>query len=162
MFDTTMKTAAEATLAQMKQAFEGFATAPGLFQVPPAVQAFAAHGAQAAKTHFADAEAAAGKATAGAETLATSLAGAGADLARTAVAGTIANATMAIDAVQHVLAAPTLQEALQRQGDFLKTFGEVNLARAQDALARARDAATDGIKVMQAEAATYTAGFKAA
>lgn len=162
MFDTTMKTAAEATLAQMKQVFQGFATAPGPFQVPPAVQEFAAQGAQAAKAHFAGAEAAARQATGGAETLATSLAGAGADLARTTVAGTIANATMAIDAVQHVLAAPTLQEALQRQGDFVKTFGEANLARAQDGLARARDAATDGIKAMHAEAAAYTAGFKAA
>ncbi len=162
MFDTTMKTAAEATLAQMKQAFQGFATAPVPFHVPPALQDFAAHGAQTAKAHLADAEAAARKVAVGAESLSASLAVAGADLARTAAAGAVANATLAIDAVQHVLAAPTLQEALQRQGDFLKTFGEVNLARAQDGLVRARDAAIDGVKAMQAEAATFTAGFKAA
>ncbi len=162
MFDTTMKTAAEATLAQMKQAFQGFATAPVPFHVPPAVQEFAAQGAQTAKARLADAEAAARMVTAGAETLAASLAGTGTDPVRTAVAGAVANATMTIDAVQQVLAAPTLQEALQRQGDFLKTLGEANLARAQDGFARARDAATDGVKAMQAEAASFTAGFKAA
>lgn len=162
MFDATMKTAAEAILTQMKQAFQGFATVPVQFHVLPAVQEFAARGAQTAKAHLADADAASRKAATGAETLSVSLAGAQADLARAAVASAVANATMAFDAVQHVLAAPTLQEALQRQGDVLKAFGEANLTRAQDGLAKARDAATDGVKAMQAEAATFTAGFKAA
>ena len=157
MFDQTMKTAAEATLSQMKQAFQGLTAAPTTFPVPPAVRDLAARGAESAKAGFAEAEAAARKAAAGAETLATSFAGAGADLARSAVAGAVANATMTLDAVQTVLAAPSLQEALQRQGAFLTAFGEANLARAEETFARARDVAAEGVRTIQAEAQAFTA-----
>jgi len=157
MFDQTMKTAAEAALTQMKQAFEGFAAAPATFPVSPAVRDLAARGAESAKAGFAEAEAAARKAAAGAETLAASFAGAGADLARSAVAGAVANATMTLDAVQTVIAAPSLEEAFRRQGDFLKAFGEANRARAEEAFARARDVATEGVRTIQEEAKAFTA-----
>lgn len=161
MFDQTMKTAAEAAMTQMKQAFQGFAAAPATFPVPPAVRDLAARGAESAKAGFAEAEAATRKAAAGAETLITSFAGAGADLARSAVAGAVANATMTMDALQTVLAAPSLQEAIQRQGEFVKAFGEANLARAEEALARARDVAAEGVRTIQAEAQAF-AGSRAA
>lgn len=162
MFDQTMKTAAEAALTQMKQAFQGFAAAPMTFHVPPAVQDLATRGADSAKASLAEAEAATRKVAAGAETLTASFAGAGADLARSAVAGAVANATMTIDAMQTVLAAPSLQEALQRQGEFIKAFGEANLARAQDALAKTRDAAAQGVRTVQAEVEACAAGSRAA
>ncbi|AVO45795.1 hypothetical protein [Phreatobacter cathodiphilus] len=161
MFDQTMKTAAEAAMTQMKQAIQGFAAAPATFPVPPAMRDFAARGAESAKAGFAEAEAATRKAAAGAETLITAFAGAGADLARSAVAGAVANATMTMDAVQTVLGAPNLQDALQRQGEFMKAFGEANLARAEEALARARDVAAEGVRTIQAEAQAF-AGSRAA
>ncbi len=62
---------------------------------------------------------------------------------------------MTIDAVQTVLAAPSLQEAVERQGEFVKAFAEANLARAEEAFVRARDVAAEGVRTIQAEAQAF-------
>ncbi|KAF0132436.1 MAG: hypothetical protein FD152_1931 [Xanthobacteraceae bacterium] len=151
MFDQTMKTA-ETYFGQMTKAFEGLSVTPGKLEVAPAVREFATRQAETAKARLADAQKASLDATAGLENASVAAAGFGAGLVRSAVEGAVANTTLAIEAAKDIAATANPQDAFRRYGDFVKAFGEANLARASDSFAQLRDAATDGAKAVQAEA----------
>ena len=152
MFDQTMKTAAEAYFGQMKQAFEGLSATPRKLDVAPAIREFATRQAETAKARLAEAQKASLDAASGFENAAVAASGFGAGLVRSAVEGTVANTTMVIEAVKEIAATASPQDAFRRYGDFVKAFGETNLARASDGFAQLRDAATEGARVVQAEA----------
>ncbi|MGU9981660.1 hypothetical protein ACJ4V0_16615 [Phreatobacter sp. HK31-P] len=152
MFDQTMKTAAEAYFGQVKQAFEGFSAKPGKLEVAPAIREFATRQTETAKARLAAAQKASLDAAAGLETASVAAAGFGASLVRAAVEGAVANTTMAIDAARDIAATANPQDAMRRYGDFVKAFGEANFTRARDGFAQMRDGATEGAKVLQAEA----------
>lgn len=153
MFDqTAFKNAADTALGQMKQAFAAFGGTPGAMTPPPALKDFAHRAADAAKAGLAEAETASLAAAAKAEKAAVTAASTGADLMRDAFAGAVANATLMIDATRDVLAAPSLQAAVERQVAFVKTFGEENLARAEAGFSKLKGLATDGAETVRAEA----------
>jgi hypothetical protein len=151
MFDQTMKTAADAYFGQMKKAFDGLSATPGKLDVAPAIREFATRQTETARARLAEAQKASLDAANGLETAAVAAAGFGAGLVRSAVEGAVANTTMVIDAARDIAAAASPQDALRLQADFLKTFGEANMARAKASLVQVRDAATEGAKAVQVE-----------
>lgn len=151
MFDQTMKTAADAYFSQMKKAFDGLSATPGKLDVAPAIREFATRQTETARARLAEAQKASLDAANGLETAAVAAAGFGAGLVRSAVEGAVANTTMVIDAARDIAAAASPQDALRLQADFLKTFGEANIARAKASLVQVRDAATEGAKAVQVE-----------
>jgi hypothetical protein len=151
MFDQTMKTAADAYFGQMKKAFDGLSATLGKLDVPPAIREFATRQTETARARLAEAQKASLDAANGLETAAVAAAGFGAGLVRSAVEGAVANTTMVIDAARDIAAAASPQDALRLQADFLKTFGEANMARAKASLVQVRDAATEGAKAVQVE-----------
>ena len=152
MFDQTFKTAADTALNQMKQAFAAFGGTPGTMTPPPALKDFAVRAADAAKAGLAEAETASLAAAAKAEKAAVAAAGTGAALMRDAFAGAVANANLVIDATRDVLAAPSLQAALERQVAFAKAFADDNRARAEAGFATLRGLATEGAETLRTEA----------
>lgn len=151
MFDQTMKTAADAYLGQVKKAFDGLSATPGRLDVAPAIREFATRQTETAKARLAEAQKASLDAANGLETSAVAAAGFGAGLVRNAVEGAVANSIMLIDAARDIAAAASPQDALRLQADFLKAFGETNIARAKASLMQIRDAATEGARVVQVE-----------
>jgi hypothetical protein len=151
MFDQTMKTAADAYFGQMKKAFDGLSAMPGKLDVAPAIREFATRQTETARARLAEAQKASLDAANGLETAAVAAAGFAAGLVRSAVEGAVANTTMVIDAARDIAAAASPQDALRLQADFLKTFGEANMARAKASLVQVRDAATEGAKAVQVE-----------
>ena len=71
---------------------------------------------------------------------------------RDAFAGAVANANLVIDATRDVLAAPSLQAALERQVAFAKAFADDNRARAEAGFATLRGLATEGAETLHTEA----------
>lgn len=152
MFDQTMKSAADAYFGQMKKTFDGLSATPGKLDVAPAIRELATRQTETAKARLAEAQKASLDAANGLETAAVAAAGFGAGLVRSAVEGAVANTTMVIDAAREISAAASPQDALRLQADFLKAFGEANIARAKASLVQVRDAATEGVKAVQVEA----------
>ncbi len=152
MFDQTMKTAADAYFGQMKKAFDGLSATPGTLAVAPAIREFTERQSETVKARLSEAQKTALDAAKGIESAMVAAAGFGAGFVRSAVEGAVANATMVVDAARDMAAAKDPQDALRRQAEFVKAFGEANLARAKESLVQVRDAATDGAKVVQAEA----------
>ena len=152
MFDQTMKSAADAYFGQMKKTFDGLSATQGKLEVAPAIREFATRQTETAKARLAEAQKASLDAASGLETAAVAAAGFGAGLVRSAVEGAVANTTMVIDAAREISAAASPQDALRLQADFLKAFGESNIARAKASLVQVRDAATEGVKAVQVEA----------
>jgi hypothetical protein len=141
----------------MKKAFDGLSATPGKLDVAPAIREFATRQTETARARLAEAQKASLDAANGLETAAVAAAGFGAGLVRSAVEGAVANTTMVIDAARDIAAAASPQDALRLQGDFLKTFGEANIARAKASLVQVRDAATEGARAVQVEAAKLVA-----
>lgn len=157
MFDQTLKTAADAYLGQMKKAFDGLSATPATLAVPPAIREFAERQSETVKARLAEAQKTSVDAANGIEKAMVVAAGVGAGLVRSAVEAAVANTNLIVDAARDMAAAKDPQDALRRQADFAKAFGEANLARAKAGLVQLRDVATDGAKAVQAEAEKFVA-----
>ena len=139
------------TFAPVAQVLETLKTAQEKIQVPPAAREFVVRNAEAAKGRVADAEQSAHKVANSVEQALVAMVGAGARITRRIIEANVANANLVIGGVQSVAQATSAQDAAKRYVDFVRTYGQANLLRAQTDYASARQAVAEGAKALEAE-----------
>lgn len=132
-------------------------------EVPAAARDFVKKGASTAKERVETAHEGALKVANGAEKLAASFVGGYANFARGLIDVTVANVQHALDTVEKVAAAKSINEAVTIQVEAARESANVNIARARTAAETARAAVTEGAKEVQAQfSKLYSADKKAA
>lgn len=132
-------------------------------EVPAAARDFIVKGASSAKDRVETAHEGAIKFANGAEKLAVSFVGGYANFGRGLIDATIANVQHALNTVEKVAGAKTVNEAVSIQVEAVRESANANMERARSVADAARTAVTEGAKEVQAQfAKIYSADKKAA
>lgn len=132
-------------------------------EVPAAARDFIKKGASAAKDRVETAHEGALKFANGAEKLAVSFIGGYANFNRGLIDATVANVQHALNTVEKVAAAKSLNEAVTIQVEAARESANANMERARSVAESARTAVTEGAKEVQAQISKlYQADKKAA
>lgn len=145
------ETTAPATFAPVQQVIETLKSAQEKIQVSPAAREFVVRNAEAAQGRVADAEQNARKVTDQVEKALVAAIGAGARITHRIIEANVANANLVIGGVKSVAQATSAQDAAKRYVDFVRTYSQANLLRAQNDYASARQAVAEGAKALEAE-----------
>jgi hypothetical protein len=132
-------------------------------EVPAAARDFIKKGASSAKERVETAHDGAIKFANGAEKLGVSFVGGYANFARGLIDATVANVQHALNTVERVAAAKSVNEAVSIQVEAVRESANANMERARSVAEAARTAVTEGAKEVQAQISKiYSADKKAA
>lgn len=150
---TKKTTAAADASTYMDSVKETIETVQSKMEVPAAAREFVQRAAATVKERAASVHTGANDVATGAERLATSFVGGYANFVRGVVDATFANVQHALDTVEKVAGAKTVNEAAQVQADFVRESAKANYERVRSAAETARTVITDGAGQVQAELA---------
>lgn len=159
---TTKKNASPASnyFASVTEALENVQSK---LEVPAAARDFIKKGASSAKERVETAHEGAIKFANGAEKLSVSFVGGYANFARGLIDATVANVQHALNTVERVAGAKSVNEAVSIQVEAVRESANANMERARSVAEAARTAVTEGAKEVQAQISKiYSADKKAA
>jgi hypothetical protein len=149
MTKTAKTPAAESTyFASVQKAIENV---QGKIEVPAAARDFVKRTASSAKDRAETVHTGAANATATVEKFATSFVGGYANFTRGLLDATLANVQHALNTVEKVAGAQSLNEAVQIQADFVRENARANFDRVRNAADTAKSVVTEGAKTAQVE-----------
>lgn len=140
-----------ATNSYFASVTEALETVQSKLEVPAAARDFVKKGASTAKERVETAHEGAIKFANGAEKLSLSLVGGYANFARGVIDATVANVQHALNTVERVAAAKSVNEAVTIQVEAARESANANLERARSVAETARSAVTEGAKEVQAQ-----------